>query len=157
MGRGAKLVERTEQLIRASGVDASIVWHREWGRETDSIAKVLGVDVSQIIKCLVFIDSTGRPVMGIVRGDSRVDLSKLSAAAGASGLRLAKAKEVESLTGHPVGGVPPVGLGIPTFVDRLVLKRKWIYGSAGSPYAGLRIKSADLVRLSGAVVSEFSG
>jgi len=156
LGKDENLVEKTEELIRKAGVDASIIWHREWGRETVSIAKVLGVDVSQIIKCLIFLDPGGRPVMAIVRGDSRVDVSKLCVAAGASELRLAKAKEVEDLTGHPIGGVPPIGLGVRTFVDRLVLEREWVYGSAGSPYAGLRIRSADLVRLSGAVVSEIS-
>lgn len=157
MSKDARMVEKVEKLVMDAGVDARIMWHREWGRETASIAKVLGVDVSQIIKCLIFLDPSGRPVMGIVRGDSRVDVHKLSIAAGASELRLARAKEVEKLTGHPIGGVPPVGLSIPTFVDRLVLEQEWIYGSAGSPHAGLRIKPSDLIRLSGAVVSEISG
>jgi len=150
--REKKLVQEVEQIIKEAEVDARIIWHKEWGKETETAARVLGTKLDNIIKCLIFLDARDKPIMGIVPGDKRVNFTKLEQASGKIGLRLAKAKEIERVTGHPIGGVPPFGLNIPTFVDTKILTKDKVYGSAGSPYAGLEIRPKDLVRLAKAEV-----
>jgi len=150
--REKKLVQVVEQIIKEVGVNARIIWHTEWGKETETAAGVLGTKLENIIKCLIFLDVRDEPIMAIVTGDKRVNIAKLEQASGKVGLRLAKAKEIERVTGHSIGGVPPFGLNIPTFVDTEVLNKNKVYGSAGSPYAGLEIRPKDLVRLANAMV-----
>ncbi|MEM2850675.1 MAG: YbaK/EbsC family protein [Candidatus Bathyarchaeia archaeon] len=152
MKRERKLVLRVEQIIKEANVNARIIWHREWGKKTETVAKILGIGLEYIIKCLIFLDSRDEPLMAVVTGNKRVNITKLEQVSGKIGLRLANAKEIERITGHPIGGVPPVGLNIPVFVDIEVLTKNTVYGSAGSPYAGLEIKPEDLVKLANAEV-----
>ncbi len=152
MEREKKLVQEVKQIIKEAEVDARIIWHKEWGKETETAARVLGTKLDNIIKCLIFLDVRDEPIMAIVTGDKRVNFTKLEQASGKVGLRFAKAKEIERVTGHPIGGVPPFGLNVPTFVDTEVLTKDKVYGSAGSPYAGLEIRPKDLVKLAKAEV-----
>ncbi len=89
-------------------------------------ARELGVEEEQIIKTLVVITDEG-PVLAILDGRSRLDLSKLG-----RGARLASPREVEEHTGYKVGEVPPVGIPLRTLVDERVLKWHRVYGGGGS-------------------------
>ncbi len=89
-------------------------------------AKELGVDEGQIIKTLVVITNDG-PVLAILDGRSRLDLSKVG-----EGARLASPKEVERYTGYRVGEVPPVGIPLRTLMDEGVLRWDRVYGGGGS-------------------------
>ena len=152
MERERKLVLRVEQIIKEAHVNARIIWHKEWGKKTETAARVLGIRLENVIKCLIFLDVRDEPLMAIVTGNKLVNVTKLEQVSGKVGLRLAKAEELERITGHPIGGVPPFGLDIPVFVDAEVLTKNIVYGSAGSPYAGLEIRPKDLVRLARAEV-----
>lgn len=49
------------------------------------------------------------PVLVLTSGAHRVDLGRVAAATGLTGLRKATAGEVRAATGQPIGGVAPVG------------------------------------------------
>ncbi len=89
-------------------------------------AKELGVREEQIIKTLVVITGEG-PVLAILDGRSKLDLSKLG-----EGARLASPSEVVAHTGYKVGEVPPVGIPLKTYVDERVLRWERVYGGGGS-------------------------
>ncbi|MEM3693921.1 MAG: YbaK/EbsC family protein [Candidatus Bathyarchaeia archaeon] len=144
-------VEHTKQLIERHGIDAQILEHKEWGKESQTVAKALGVPVTNIIKALLCF-SNGKPLLAIILGDDRLDLAKLGALLHAN-VRLGRARELESL-GFTVGGIPAVGSGLRSFVDARVLQREFVIGSAGSPYVGIRLKPSDLVKLNGSVVAD---
>lgn len=144
-------VEHTKQLIERNGIDAQILEHKEWGKESQTVAKALGVPVTNIIKALLCF-SDGKPLLAIILGDNRLDLAKLGALLHAN-VRLGRAREMESL-GFTVGGIPAVGSGLRSLVDARVLQREFVIGSAGSPYVGIRLKPSDLVKLNGSVVAD---
>ncbi|MDK2383925.1 MAG: aminoacyl-tRNA deacylase [Candidatus Korarchaeota archaeon] len=112
-------------------------------------ARELGVEEEQIIKTLVVITDEG-PVLAILDGRSRLDLSKLG-----RGARLASPREVEEHTGYRVGEVPPVGIPLRTLVDERVLRWDRVYGGGGSirrlveldPRAIVRYQKAEVGRL----------
>src|ERR1700729_3108627 len=66
-----------------------------------------GVAPAQIAKTLS-LRTRDRDVLVVVRGDARLDNKKAKAAFGGK-IRMLSAVEVETVTGHPVGGVCPFG------------------------------------------------
>jgi len=95
----------------------------------DKVSEALGVPLKNVIKGLVcFYDNN--PVLVVVCGDDRLDLEKVSRILGAN-VRLGRAKDLKAID-FKMGGVPAVGSGLKTIVDKKVLERGFIVGSAGS-------------------------
>ncbi|MFB6076931.1 MAG: aminoacyl-tRNA deacylase, partial [Candidatus Nanohaloarchaea archaeon] len=90
-----------------------------------------------IIKSLVFMADRGRkpgydPVLVIVTGDRQVDERKLAELLRTEDVRMADPEEVHDATGFRIGGVPPVGTGLPKIVDEAVMAKDTVYGGGGS-------------------------
>ncbi len=136
------------------------VWHcfHEFPEHTATVeaaAKQLGAGPERIIKTLVVISEGGEPLIAIIPGNKKLDLSKLSAVIGGR-VRMAKAREVEKITGYPVGALPPVGHGLMTYVDKDVLKHERVVGGGGSTHTLLELRTEDLVKLTKAIVSNIT-
>ncbi len=155
-----KKVRVVERFLRENGVDFEILWHRESdGRTSIEAARAWGTTPDKVIKSLILLDRRGEALMVLVQGDKRLDLKRTELVANRSGLRLARTHEVLQLTGYDVGGIPPIALGrkMQVVVDEGVTGLDWAFGSAGSRYAGLKIRPMDLVRLNNAEVGEVAG
>jgi prolyl-tRNA editing enzyme YbaK/EbsC (Cys-tRNA(Pro) deacylase) len=61
------------------------------------------------------------------------------------------AEDVETLTGHPVGGVCPFGLAtpLPVYLDRSLLDFDEVLPAAGSVNSAIRISPALMAELTG--------
>ena len=146
-------VENTKRLIKWEGIEAELLEHKEWGKDSTVVSAFLKVPLKNVLKAIVCLSREG-PLLAVICGDDRLDLKKLGKLTDVS-VRLGKAKELGEL-GFRVGGVPAVGSGLRTFVDMRVLERSFVIGSAGSPYAGIRLKPHDLVCLNKATVADLS-
>jgi len=83
----------------------------------EEIEKHFHIPREKMVKTLVYIGD-GKPLAGLVTGESELNEGKLRRLAGVKVLRMANAQEVEKATGAPIGFSGPVGLrGIPLFVD----------------------------------------
>ena len=122
----------------------------------DAAAAALGVSPDQIFKSVLFQAGDGQCVMVIACGNGRVDLQRVQAITGLGGLRLAKPDVVFAKTGYPAGGTPPVGHRekLPVIVDTRVAAQEWGYAGGGRPELLVKIRSADILRLNGAVVED---
>jgi Uncharacterized conserved protein len=105
-------------------------------RTVREAARAVGVGEDKIIKTIV-VNCGGEFRAYILRGTKRLDVKSL-------GCRLATPEEVLSVTGYPVGGVPPV-LGIPVFIDEELLSEDYVYGGGGNDHSLLRFRPRDLV------------
>jgi prolyl-tRNA editing enzyme YbaK/EbsC (Cys-tRNA(Pro) deacylase) len=105
-------------------------------RTVREAARAVGVGEDKIIKTIV-VNCGGEFRAYILRGTKRLDVKSL-------GCRLATPEEVLSVTGYPVGGVPPV-LGIPVFIDEELLSEDYVYGGGGDDHSLLRFRPRDLV------------
>lgn len=105
-------------------------------RTVREAARAVGVGEDKIIKTIV-VNCGGEFRAYILRGAKRLDVKSL-------GCRLATPEEVLSVTGYPVGGVPPV-LGIPVFIDEELLSEDYVYGGGGDDHSLLRFRPRDLV------------
>jgi prolyl-tRNA editing enzyme YbaK/EbsC (Cys-tRNA(Pro) deacylase) len=120
-------------------------------RTAADAAAAIGCTVAQIAKSLIFrAADSGRPVLVIASGASRVDEKKVGAAIGEK-IDRADADFVREATGFAIGGVPPVAHKIPpvTLIDEGLFAFDEIWAAAGTPNAVFRLTPSDLVALTG--------
>ena len=122
----------------------------------DAAAAAMKVAPEQIFKSILFQAKDGWCVMVVACGTGRVELGRVQAITGLRGLKLAKPDVVFAKTGYPAGGTPPVGHRekFPVIVDTRVAAQEWGYAGGGQPELLVKIKSADIIRLSGAFVED---
>jgi Cys-tRNA(Pro) deacylase len=115
-------------------------------------ARATGIPLHEIAKTVVFLDDGARPVVGVVRADHMISRHKLESCSGSRRLSIAPDEIAEKTTGFPTGGIPPVGhrKRLAVYVDRdvLLLERVWCGG--GTRTRLVRLRTEDIVRLSGA-------
>jgi Cys-tRNA(Pro) deacylase len=140
--------------LSSLGVSAEVREFAESTATAQEAAEAIGTSVERIVKSLVFATSDGRPLLALVSGANRVDLSRLAAVVGQPVGR-ANASQVRQATGFAIGGVPPVGhdSSLSVYVDADLLQYDQVWAAAGTPNSVFSIAPDDLVRIaSGQVV-----
>ncbi len=124
----------------------------ELGENTATVALAAaahGVEPGRIAKTLAF--STGQgAVLIVARGDARIDNRKMKMTFGGKP-KMLDGETVETLTGHPVGGVCPFGLAsdIPVYLDRTLNDFDEVLPAAGGLHTAVRLTPARLAALTG--------
>lgn len=147
---------RVQDALAAAGLDCRIVEHAASSRTSAEAASLLGCEVAQIAKSLVFRrGAADGAVLVIASGANRVDEAKVAAILGEPIAR-ADAAFVRAATGYAIGGIPPLGhaTAMPVLVDRDLLGCEVVYAAGGTPNALFPIAPADLVRASGGRVGD---
>lgn len=116
----------------------------------DEAARAHGVPAAMIAKTLT-LKVKDRPLLLVASGDARLDNRKLRDAFGAKAKMLA-ADDVETLTGHPIGGVCPFGVAtpLPVFCDETLRAFAEVLPAAGTTRSAVRIAPARLAELTDA-------
>lgn len=95
-------------------------------------ADAMGCEPGQIAKSIVFV-MDGEPVVVVASGRHRIDGDKVCDALDCAEGRQASREEVRAATGFPIGGVPPIGHGLPVVFDSALLDYDVIYAAGGDP------------------------
>ena len=90
-----------QERLREQGLGVTVQMLPGSTRTAPEAAAVVGCEVGQIVKSLVFMRGE-EPVMVLCAGDRRVAADRL-------GLRPATAEEARAGTGFAIGGIPPLG------------------------------------------------
>jgi prolyl-tRNA editing enzyme YbaK/EbsC (Cys-tRNA(Pro) deacylase) len=135
-------------FLREAGAEARIEEFAAGTPTAQDAAAAVGCELEHIVKSLVLM-CDGRPVLALVPGDRRGDPRKVARAAGGSEARVARAEEVQRVTGFAPGAVAPVALtGIETvLIDRTLLRHRIVWAGAGSPRHVVGLTPRELVRL----------
>ena len=141
-------VERVSSYLRDAGADARIEEFSEGTPTAADAASAVGCGLDQIVKSLVLM-CDGRPVVVLVPGDRRGDVAKVARAAGTASARVAKAAEVEEITGFEPGAVAPFPLPrVETvLMERRLLRHPLVWAGAGSPNHMVGLAPLELGRL----------
>lgn len=148
--------ERFSAAASRLGIEPDIVQFPEDTRTAAQAAVALKCELGQIIKSLVF-QCEEQPVLALTAGDRQVDTDLLGALCGGT-IGKADAKLVRDATGFAIGGVPPFGHAaqLSCWVDQNIYRYETAWGAAGTPDTVFAIETADLRRLSGGQVAEFT-
>lgn len=147
------------ELMRAladGGIEHELLPHRRTDRAAEEAA-ALEISPEEVAKTIVLEGEQTRARV-VVPASERVDLRKARAALG-EGKDARLATEDELAAAYPMfelGAVPPFGgpAGDRVLVDSRVAERESIVFEAGSHGESLRMKTADVLRLSGAEVAD---
>ena len=146
---------RVARALAAAGHAHAPRWLDAAARTAPQAAALLGVQVGQIAKSVIFRraghgnGAGDTAVLVVTSGDRRVDEERVAAITGA--LVRADAAFVKARTGFSIGGVAPLAhVEAPlTLIDRELFRFDEIWAAAGHPRAVFRLAPADLVALTG--------
>jgi Cys-tRNA(Pro) deacylase len=124
----------------------------------EEASKASGIPLNEIIKSLVFIAQDERPLLAVVPGNANVSRHKLERCSGSKSVRLAPDEIARAATGYPTGGIPPVGhkKKIPVFIDPRIMQQEYVWCGGGARSKLVRLKTADILRLTSAAVCDLS-
>ncbi len=147
-----------EGFLREAGVEGEVIRLPAETATVERAAEALGVTADRIIKSLLFRTKDGECVLVIAAGTARVDPKKLAAATGVDRWRLAAPDVVLAVTGYPAGGTLPIGHAtkLRVLMDAKAAALDVVYGGGGALDCMLRVRVADILRLTGAKVRDLT-
>jgi len=148
------------RLIEQQGIKYDL---REYDVSEDeldavTVANKIGMAPRAVFKTLVARGDRSGIVMACVPADAEIDLKKLATVSGNKKVELVAVREIQSLTGYIRGGVSPLGTRkqYPLFLDRSALESEVVSVSAGKRGLQILLAPQDLVRASGAELSDLT-
>lgn len=150
--------QRVLDAAARKAVTLEIVLFDESTHTAEEAARAVGAELGQIVKSLVFVavtDDGPEPVMALVSGTNRVEIARLAAVVGLSGLRRATAQEAHDMTGFVIGGIPPVGhqRTMRVVMDPDLGRWPTVWAAAGTPNAVFEVPPGTLRILANATVA----
>lgn len=148
-------VLRVIEAAAALGLNITPQTFPDGTRTAQEAADAIGVQVGQIVKSLIFAVD-GEVVLAYVSGANQLDESKLALAAGGAICQRVDADVVRSVTGFPIGGVPPFGHSTPlrVFIDPDLLQYDEVWAAAGTWHDVFGIEPHKLMEASGGEITD---
>ena len=144
--------EWLRRFIEKNGVNARLIKTGKVSTVSEA-AREMKCSRDQIIKSVVLVTESGKGVVAVVDGVSRVSIEKVERIVGEK-VRIAGKNEVEELTGFQAGGVAPFGHECLVIIDSEVFRNSLVYGGGGDEYHLVEISPDEIVRAnSGRVLS----
>lgn len=144
--------ERVVRAVRDQGLEVEVETLGESTRTVEDAARAVSCRPAQIAKSIVFVVD-GEPVVCVASGAHRVDAGRVCDALDAAEARPATAGEVRAATGFPVGGVSPLGHGLPVVFDRALLDHDEIWAAGGDDHTIFRTNPHTLATCTRALIA----
>lgn len=138
-------IQQCRAFFRALGREADILEFDASSATVELAARAVGVAPARIAKTLSFLVD-GKCVLLVCAGDAKVDNAKFKAKFHTKAKMLTP-EQVETFTGHAVGGVCPFGIANPdvtTYLDRSLQRFETVYPAAGSANSAIQLTCAEL-------------
>jgi len=137
---------------RAIGLEIDIHVFPAGTKTSADAAAAIGCELSAIAKSIVLTVDDREQVVVFASGDTRIDLEKMAAIAGASSVRRATLEEARAATGYAAGGTPPFGYPGPVrvFADSALKRHELVWAAGGTPTTVFPIRLEELVSAAGA-------
>ena len=147
--------DKVRKVLEANGL-AALEFEPGSTPTAELAAARIGVAVSRIAKSLLFKARDGAYFMVVCPGDKRLPPSALKRVAG-SKLSMTDPEETERITGYRPGGVCPFAVeGVTVLLDAELGGYETVYPAAGTDATGVPTNLAQLERITGGKVVDFS-
>lgn len=127
--------QRFEKILKQHDVSGKIVEFDTPARTAQQAAEVIGCELDQIVKSLIFFaKEDGRAILVLTAGGNRVSEEVIKDLIS-SPIGKANAEFVREQTGYAIGGVPPFGHvnRIETLIDEDLLRFNEVWAAGGTP------------------------
>ena len=147
-------LETVRAYLRAFGKEADILEFAESSATVALADEKVGTEPQRIAKTLAFYDpgDQTRAILVVAAGDARLHNGSFKREFGGKA-RMVAAEDLESLTGHPVGGVCPFANppSARVYLDDSLRRFDVVYPAAGTDRSAVRVAVEELEGISGAV------
>jgi GrpB-like predicted nucleotidyltransferase (UPF0157 family)/prolyl-tRNA editing enzyme YbaK/EbsC (Cys-tRNA(Pro) deacylase) len=136
-------------FLASQGIQPALVELPTTTHSALDAARAVKSDLSQIVKSLIFTGcESGRAILVLVSGPNKADIQRLSEIVGEK-VQLADKQTVLTLSGYPVGAVPPAGLStpLPTFIDEDLGAHAQVWVSGGTDHSVVALSFNELCSL----------
>lgn len=132
-------VESVKKQIENENLDLQIIQMDKSTATVELAAQALGVEPARIAKTMA-INLRERNIVIVAKGDVRIDNRKFKDFFNEKA-RFIKADQILEITGHPMGGVSPLGLKeeIDIYLDQSLKVFDYVYPAAGGPNTCMKI------------------
>jgi prolyl-tRNA editing enzyme YbaK/EbsC (Cys-tRNA(Pro) deacylase) len=151
-------LERVTGYLAEHGLADRVITFEGSTKTAQLAADVVGCQLGQIVKSLVFVDDGRTPVLALVAGDRRGDTAAIAAEAGLGEIRFADTDTVREATGYAIGGVSPFDLppGLTVLVDDSFTRFDEVYTAGGTPNSMVHLTIDQLMAVSAGRVARIS-
>jgi len=136
--------EKVRDAARELGLDVTVRTLEQSTKTVRDAAVAVGCEEGMIAKSIVFV-CDGDPVVCVTSGAHRVDVDRVAVALDCAEARMAAPDEVRAATGYPVGGVPPIGHGLPVLFDEALLRHERIWAAGGDSNSLFEVDPRELI------------
>ncbi len=143
------------RFLDSEGVSYDVLHFPETIHAAQDVAKHIGVSASDVYKTLVLMTAKQAPILVMVPADHDLQVKRLAQVIGDKKLRMATHREAEAVTGLKVGGISALALRhrrFPVYLAHTAAPLDRLLVSAGQRGVDLRLRVADLVRVTGATL-----
>ncbi len=144
-----------QEFLRKNKIPAEIIEMPRLTKTAQQAADVLGIDINNIIKSVVFVTKSGSGIVAIVNGEKRVSFEKVEKIVGET-VNTASPDDVLRLTGYKAGAVPPIDTGLRTIMDVNVMKNDFCYAGGGTDMHLIKISPQVIKKFTNAEVAEIA-
>jgi prolyl-tRNA editing enzyme YbaK/EbsC (Cys-tRNA(Pro) deacylase) len=151
--------QRVQDILDSLGYHCYVQESTVTTRTAADAAALVGCDVGQIVKSLIFRgETTSKPILVLTSGANRVNERQISSFA-AEPIQRADPEFVRTVTGFAIGGVPPIGHLQPmeTYIDEDLQHHSEIWAAAGTPNSLFKLTPLELVKMTAGRIVNVKG
>lgn len=143
-------IDRVKEYLKKYNMDDKVMEFDVSSATVSLAAEALHCEPGRIAKTMSFILKDGCIVV-VTAGDAKIDNKKFKTVFSQKA-KMVPAEDVETLTGHPVGGVCPFSLkeGVKVYLDESLKRFETVYPACGSPNSAIELTIDELTEISGA-------
>lgn len=148
--------KKIKQFIIDNGVDAKHISFDQSCHTVEDAAKAVGTSSDNFVKNICLIDTEGNLIVAIIKGEDRVDTTKVGKELGIKKPRMATPGEILSKTGYPLGGIPPFSYNARFLIDSRVMEKNIVYSGGGSENSLIRVSPSILLAANKGTIARIS-
>ena len=141
-------VQSVKEYLRPLGLEERVIEFTVSSATVAEAAAALGCEPARIAKTMSFLPREG-PVLIVAAGDEKVDNHKFKETFHEKA-KMIPASEVETLTGHPPGGVCPFANPdhVAVYLDDSMKRFETVFPAAGSANSAIELTCDELTAYS---------
>lgn len=132
---------KLKEYLLKNNIDGEQYIFEETCHSVEEAATAANASTEDFVKNICMIDSNGKLIVAIVKGEHRASTSRVAKALNIEIPRTATPEEILEITGYPCGGVPSFGYKAIFLIDPKVMEREFVYTGGGSPYSLTKIST----------------
>ena len=136
--------EKLKQYICENNIKAEHLTFTQSCHSVFDAAKAVGAEPTDFVKNICMIDTENNLIVGIVKGEDKVDRVKVANLLSVDKLKMATPDQILRKTGYPCGGTPSFSYPATFLIDPQVMEKKAVYSGGGSAQSVVKISPVEL-------------